>query len=161
LATEKKVDVTKKKGLLSAFMNPKRIAFALIGTVQQSVVTMTGLAIMMGLDALFHFFLVIVMILKQMDDKVYSDTINVVKTLIELPTTQYSQLVVHCFITGFFLLLFLMFVAVVNKTHSLATLGSMAFVKKILTLLFVALMTFLQIPLLEVLIGMVFLNFND
>ena len=51
---------------------------------------MTGLAVMMGIDALLHFFLVIVMILKQMDDKKYSDTINVVKTLIELPTTQYS-----------------------------------------------------------------------
>lgn len=79
--------MTKKKGLLAAFTNPKRIAFALIGTVQQSVVTMTGLSVMMGIDALFHFFLVIVMILKQMDDKVYSDTINIVKTLIELPTT--------------------------------------------------------------------------
>lgn len=59
------------------------------------------------------------------------------------------------------MILILMFVAVVNKTHSLATLGSMAFVKKALTLLFVALMTFLQIPFLEVLIGMAFLNFND
>jgi hypothetical protein len=64
-------------------------------------------------------------------------------------------------ITGFFLILFSCFLAVIRKTHSLATLGSMPFIKKVLTVMFVAMMTFLQIPFLEVILGMAFLNYTD
>ena len=69
--------ITKNRGIVSALINPKRIAFGVIGTIQLSLVSMTGYSIMMGIDALLHVYLVVTMILKQLGDQSYSDTINV------------------------------------------------------------------------------------
>ncbi|TNV87500.1 hypothetical protein FGO68_gene6495 [Halteria grandinella] len=122
---------------------------------------MTGLSVLMGLDSLFHFYLVITMILRQIDDPIYSKTINVVAQLTEIPVTNRTHLAIQCMITVFFILMIAAFITVVVKTHSLATLSSMPTIKKVLTLLFVAMMTCLQIPFIEMIMSMAFIKFKE
>ena len=49
---------------------------------------------------------------------------------------------------------------VISRTHSIATLSDMAGMKKVLSFIFVGMMTFLQIPILEIIIGTFFIDFD-
>ena len=50
----------KKDAILKKLMDPKRIAYAIIGITSQSVVNISGYAAMVALDSVMHFYLVIV-----------------------------------------------------------------------------------------------------
>ena len=48
------------------------------------------------------------------------------------------------------------FIVIALKTHSLATMGTLATIKRVMTLIYVLLMTALQIPLIEIIVGPAF-----
>jgi hypothetical protein len=52
------------------------------------------------------------------------------------------------------------FLLIVKNTHSVSTLSSMPNLKRAFTVLFVALMTFLQVPILEIVLGVFFIDFS-
>ena len=155
------VDKSSRSTFVKELLNTKRIAFALIGTAQQSVITIPLLAGMMTLDGLLHFYLVIMQILRQQKDPSILNIMNVIHYYTEAPLTSYSQIVIQVLISVFFLCIVLSFGVIARYTHSLSTLHESPGLKSAMTFVFVSLMTYLQIPLLELTIGSLFIRISD
>lgn len=111
----------------------------------------------MGIDALLHFYLVITMIIKQTS----SATASIITSFIQIPVATYTQVTVLCLLLGVFVAIFVAMLAVIVSTHSLGTLNKMQGVKRVLTAVFLGLMTCLQLPIMEVVLSIAFIDFGS
>ena len=146
----------KKESVLETLTNPKRIAFAIVGIIQQSIVSMKGLTLFMGVDAALHFYLVITMIIKQNSNV----SASIITSFIQIPVSTFTHVTVLCIMLGFFAAIFVAMLTVEVGTHSLGTLNSMQGVKRVLTAFFLGLMTCLQLPIMEIILSIAFIDFG-
>lgn len=120
---------------------------------------------MMVVDLILHYYLCIIMILTHMKQQHELSSVgyknNLIRFYIKADVTSYAQLLLQAVILAFYLGLIVSYVVISKVTYSMETLNQLGALKQAMSLIYVALITFLQIPLLEIIIGTIFIDYQS